>query len=104
MGRLSGARVVVAPLDWGLGHATRCIPLIQGFMNEGWEVTLAADGNCAKLLQASFPNTPILSLPGYEIRYSKNNIPYQILKQLPQIYSKIKEENQVKLIFFILLL
>jgi hypothetical protein len=86
-------KVLFAPLDWGLGHATRCIPLIQCFINEGWEVTLAADGNCARLLQASFPELPILSLPGYGIRYSKTKLPFQIVKQLPLIYLKIRTEN-----------
>jgi predicted glycosyltransferase len=87
------SKVLIAPLDWGLGHATRCIPLIQALKNEGWDITLASDGNCAKLLQASFPDLPILSLPGYDIRYSKSMLPFQILKQLPRIYVKMKEEH-----------
>jgi uncharacterized protein (TIGR00661 family) len=86
-------KVLFAPLDWGLGHATRCIPLIQGFMNEGWDVTIASDGNCAKLLRASFPDLSFLTLPGYQIRYSKNRLPFQILKQIPRIHIKIKEEH-----------
>ena len=86
-------KVLFAPLDWGLGHAARCIPLIQSFMNEGWDVSIASDGNCAKLLQASFPDLPLLKLPGYQIRYSKSMLPLQILKQLPWIYAKMKAEH-----------
>lgn len=87
-------KVLFAPLDWGLGHATRCIPLIQSFMNNGWKVTIASDGNCAEIMRASFPDLPFLSLPGYEIRYSKDLLPYQIIKQCPKIYAKIKAEHK----------
>ncbi|MBU3745270.1 MAG: glycosyl transferase family 28, partial [Sediminibacterium sp.] len=31
-------KVLVAPLDWGLGHATRCIPIIAALLSEGYEV------------------------------------------------------------------
>lgn len=27
--------ILIAPLNWGLGHATRCIPLIRKFQKEG---------------------------------------------------------------------
>ena len=37
-------RVLVAPLDWGLGHATRCIPVIRELQAAGAEVWLAGEG------------------------------------------------------------
>lgn len=40
----SPKRILVAPLDWGIGHATRCIPIIQELVRQGAEVILAADG------------------------------------------------------------
>ena len=36
-------RVLIAPLDWGLGHATRCIPIIHALLANGYEVVIAAD-------------------------------------------------------------
>lgn len=62
-------RALVAPLDWGLGHATRCIPLIKVLQNKGFEVLLAAEGPIADLLRAEFPKSMILPLPGYKMRY-----------------------------------
>ena len=65
-------RILVAPLDWGLGHATRIIPLVKMLENAGATVLLAADGAIAKLLQTELPGREILPLPGYQIRYGKN--------------------------------
>ena len=87
-------KILIAPLDWGLGHATRCIPIIHCFIAEGWDITLAADGLSGQLLQKTFPDLPLLSLPGYHIRYGSKNLPFQIIKQIPSIYSKINLEQQ----------
>ena len=37
-------KVIVAPLNWGLGHATRCIPIIDELLRQGAEVIIASDG------------------------------------------------------------
>ncbi|MBU6158910.1 MAG: glycosyltransferase [Bacteroidetes bacterium] len=87
-------KVIVAPLDWGLGHATRCIPLIKAFLSQGWEVTLAGEGMVAQLLKASFPEIPLLTLPGYQIRYAKRNLKWKIIQQTPQILRSIRNEKQ----------
>ena len=78
-------RVLVAPLDWGLGHATRCIPIIQALLIQGHEVILAADGAIATLLHTEFPSLEMLKLKGYHIKYAKTGIglPFQLIKQLP---------------------
>ena len=43
-------KVLVAPLDWGLGHATRCIPIIHELLRQNYEVLLAAEKAIANLL------------------------------------------------------
>jgi UDP:flavonoid glycosyltransferase YjiC (YdhE family) len=48
-------KVIVAPLDWGLGHATRCIPLIQYLIEKNCEVIIASSGDALKFLQMEFP-------------------------------------------------
>ena len=37
-------KVLIAPLDWGLGHATRCIPVTTAFIELGYHVTIATEG------------------------------------------------------------
>lgn len=46
-------RVLFAVHDWGLGHATRSLPLIRALLDRGDTVTvLVAPGNALRLLQA----------------------------------------------------
>ncbi len=63
-------RILVAPLDWGLGHATRCVPLIRKFHEQGHEVILTAQGRSEYFLKREFPQLEFVSSPGYRIRYS----------------------------------
>lgn len=71
--KASQQSVLVAPLDWGLGHATRVIPLIRYLLDTGRKVIIAADGRPRKLLEAEFPSLPIVRLPGYDIRYPRSS-------------------------------
>ncbi len=62
----------MAPLNWGLGHATRCIPIIEALIREGFEPVLAGDGESLQLLRKEFPALESHSLPAYGIRYPRN--------------------------------
>lgn len=88
-------RVLVAPLDWGLGHATRCIPIIKALQELGKTVLLAGDGPSAQLLQTEFPSLTLIPLRGYHISYAKTGwgLPWQMLAQAPAIFQTIKEEH-----------
>ena len=65
-------KILLAPLNWGLGHATRCIPLIRQFLAEGDEVVLAGDGDSIMLLRKTFPDLRVVDLPSLELRYTHN--------------------------------
>jgi hypothetical protein len=39
------SRILIAPLDWGLGHTTRCIPVINELLMQDCEVILAGNIN-----------------------------------------------------------
>ncbi len=88
-------RILVAPLDWGLGHATRCIPLIRYFQQRGCEVWIAAEGKTQHLLQQEFPQLTYLHLKGYKIRYgsSRAALVGQITRSIPRILQTIRYEN-----------
>ena len=90
-------RVIVSPLDWGLGHATRIITIIKTLQNYDVQVLIAADGSAAALLQQEFPTLQILSVPGYKIQYAKNKRSFfwKLLSQLPGILKAINAENRI---------
>ena len=88
-------RILVAPLDWGLGHATRCIPLIRSLLTNGAAVWLAGEGTIAVLLKTEFPELPLLPLPAYGIRYGKTKYGTlaTLMRQLPKLRRAIRREQ-----------
>jgi predicted glycosyltransferase len=90
----AGKKLLVAPLDWGLGHATRCIPLVKTLVANGCEVVLAASGLQAALLREVFPALEIVDLKGYGIVYSRHGGWWKIVSQLPKIAAAIRKEHR----------
>lgn len=88
--------VLVAPLDWGLGHATRCVPIVNSLINADFEVIIAAEGAQKALLQKEFPLVKLADLPGYRLRYgrSKWGTIFNIFFQVPKILSAIRREKK----------
>lgn len=89
-------RVLIAPLEWGLGHATRCIPIIIRLLEQGCEVIVAGGGPGKQLLKTEFPGLTFLELEGYGIRYStkKSWMPVKMLIQFPKIINSVYYEHR----------
>ena len=88
--------MLISPLDWGLGHATRCIPIIKELLINDCEVLIAACGVQAVLLKEEFPGLTFLDIKGYKITYSRNKkwLPFKLFGQLPGIFSTIRNEHR----------
>ena len=93
--KTSNPRILVAPLDWGLGHATRCIPVIYELLKKDCEVWLAGEGAQEILLKQEFPELPFLPLKGYRVRYggSRTSLFRSVFFQVPRILRTIRHEN-----------
>ncbi|MFI5154652.1 MAG: glycosyltransferase [Chitinophagales bacterium] len=88
-------KIIVAPLDWGLGHATRCIPIIYELIKASCEVLIAAEGAPRAILTTEFPGIRVLDLPGYQLRYGRNAwlTRLRIGMQIPKIVQRIRRER-----------
>ena len=87
-------KVLVAPLDWGLGHATRCVPVIYTLLAKGCTVIIAASGPQETLLRSEFPQLNYLELDGYAINYSKKRLMIRLAGQLFKIKNAIQAEHR----------
>jgi hypothetical protein len=86
--------ICISPIDWGLGHATRCITLIRALESLDYKIYIASEGKHETILKEAIPGATFLSLRGYRIKYSKKRlllIPI-ILLQLPKIIYAIVYE------------
>ncbi|MBK6963373.1 MAG: glycosyltransferase [Bacteroidales bacterium] len=95
-------RILVCPLDWGLGHATRCIPLIRELDSAGATVVLAAAGPQLNLLRTEFPEMEWINFPGYKIKYgNKTGAGYKVFFGAPRLALRIlREHYQLRNIIF----
>ena len=93
----SKKNILVAPLNWGIGHATRCIPIINKLIELSFNPIIASDGNALKLLQKEFPKLKCIELPSYNIHYPKNGLffKWKIISLAPKISRAIKEERKI---------
>ncbi|MEW6468063.1 MAG: glycosyltransferase family protein [Bacteroidota bacterium] len=87
-------RILIAPLDWGLGHAARCIPLIRHLLEKDCEVMLGADGRALSLLEKEFPGLEHIIMPGYAISYPRHgSMALKMAAQAPKILRGIANEH-----------
>ena len=91
---MTNKKVIVAPLNWGLGHAARCVPIINLLLINHFTPILASDGKALTFLQKEFPTLESLELPSYGVSYAKN-LKSSLLLQTPRIVKAIRNEQRV---------
>ncbi|MCO6486445.1 MAG: hypothetical protein J5I41_11785 [Saprospiraceae bacterium] len=72
--------VLFVALNWGMGHASRSVPLIRALLRAGARVTLASDGVAAELFRSEFPDLEVHELPGYKVSYPSRNVYLNVLR------------------------
>ncbi|WP_313791257.1 hypothetical protein [Lacinutrix neustonica] len=89
-------RILVAPLNWGLGHATRCIPIIQALIQQDFTPVIASDGIALALLKKEFPKLTFEELPSYHVTYSKKayQLKWKLIKEIPKLLKVINAEKK----------
>ncbi len=89
--QIHGQRILIAPLNWGLGHAARCIPIIRK-LEQNNAILIGSDGAALQLLIQEFPTTSYVKLPAYDIHYKTDSFIWGIVKQSPKLVKAISKE------------
>lgn len=91
-------RILISPLDWGLGHASRIIPLIDKHLELGDNIIIAGSGMSLNLLKKQFPQLKSVEIPSFKMKYSagKSQV-WAVIKAFPKlIYYSIREHRALK--------
>ncbi len=90
--------ILFCPLDWGLGHIARDLPLIKQYINNGNRVIVAASPTLIQWLHLEMPDIETAIFKGPKIRYAKNGfLIFKLFSQLPKLLSwPFKELKQTK--------
>lgn len=87
--------ILFCVLNWGLGHATRSIPIIEEFLLQGAQVTVTSDGAALELLKTALPGLQAVELPPYNVKYAHSNMYRSIAPQMPKIMRVMQAEKQL---------
>lgn len=88
--------VVVAPLDWGMGHVTRCVPLIRQFLEQKCRVIFAGTAFQSSFIQKDFPGLICENIEGYNVSLDPSKSTYfQMLQQGLKLRKVIRREQAV---------
>ena len=96
MGSNKQKRILIAPLDWGMGHTTRCIPLIHFLINSGHIPVFAGNEWQRTYIKETFVKINTVFLEGYNITYPNKANPgkFFILPRIPSILNSISNEKK----------
>jgi len=88
-------KILICPLNWGLGHATRCVPVIRQLIADGHEPVLVSDGFPLQLLRQEFPSLRLIDFPSYPVQYSKGvSQIVAMIRSFPAITTGIIREHR----------
>jgi len=87
-------KILICPLDWGLGHGARCVSIIHD-LNSDFDLLLAGSGRVKPFLQQEFPTLPFIDFEGYNINYpSGGSMAIKMMAQLPKVIQRIRSEKK----------
>jgi uncharacterized protein (TIGR00661 family) len=88
-------KVFISPLNWGLGHATRLLPLIKYLLNKNYVVYIGASGRSRDVLKQEVKDCIFVDFPGYPIKYPKTRffVTRFMLIILPQMLQAMRKEQ-----------
>lgn len=89
-------KILIAPLDWGLGHTTRCMAIVKALEAYHCQITVAGNAQQLALFNEAFKGIQNFELQGYNIKYSKTKkgFLFSMALQVPKILKAIKHEKR----------
>lgn len=92
---LQNKTIFFSALDWGLGHATRCVPIIRDLLKNN-KIIIGITPLTKTIFEEEFPELEKINLPAYNIRYS-SFLPlwFKLMLQWPKISQIINAEKNL---------
>lgn len=90
---LKNKRILISPLNWGMGHVSRCIPLIAQFLKNGNTVFVASESFQQAILKQYFPDLTFIDHEGYPFKFgSQGNFAMDLARQFFPLKKRLKKE------------
>ncbi len=88
--------ILVCPMDWGLGHATRVVPIIDRLLERKVRVVLGADNRPLEFLKRRFPQCELVRIPGYRPVYpKKSSFALKVMLDIPRMLFSARKAHKL---------
>lgn len=92
---IKDSRVLLSPLNWGLGHVSRTIPIIQWLSDNNNEIIICCDENQERFYRNYFPSLWYVPHAGYPFKFKGNgNWTLDILSNFSSLHLFLQEEKK----------
>jgi len=93
---LKNKTVLICPLDWGLGHATRDTVIINNLLSNNCKTILGGDKAPLFFLRQEFPQLEYIKIPSVKISYHKKGSMFlKMLLAVPKLLIGIYKEHKL---------
>lgn len=90
-----GERILFSPLNWGLGHVSRSIPLLRKLMKNGNEIHFACSFEQKLIFANYFSNVTFVEWDGYPFRFrGRGNFATDLLLSFPRLAKFASKEKK----------
>ena len=91
---ISNKTILISPLDWGFGHTTRCVSIIQKLIQQNNTLIFAGNDLQCQFIKTEFTALKTEFIDGYNIHLSSKKSTYwQLATQSSKILKTIKSEH-----------
>lgn len=89
-------KILIAPLNWGMGHVSRCIGIVHQLLNQGNRVVIACDNEQRVIFEEYFEALEYVLHEGYPFRFGGNGrFGWDLLRNWSELKARLrKERNQ----------
>lgn len=88
--------ILVCPMDWGLGHATRLVPVIERLLERKVNVIIGADNKPLEFLQGRFPQCESVKIPGYRPVYQRRgSLTLKVIMDVPKMLLSARKAHRL---------
>ncbi|MBW2987634.1 hypothetical protein KY336_03730 [Candidatus Woesearchaeota archaeon] len=88
-------KILFGICTWGLGHATRDLPIIRRLLEKGHSVTIATSGRSLEVLKKEVPECKFIDFPDYPAPYTKSSLfALKFTTYLPHLVRMVRKEKK----------
>jgi len=92
---ISNQKVLISPLNWGMGHVARSIAIIQQLIDQQNQVFVACDADQQMVYETYFSQLHFISHRPYPFQFSgKGKWAWDLYQQRKKLLARFAEENK----------